>query len=348
MTNEEILRKLIDKALAVNLLHYSRTSDISLAKGLAGNCLMLYEVSRNNAFVHLHQRINDEIEKIAGGISIHMPLDLYSGMAGVGIAITQFCNFRLIEQSPDILLHDIDSHIYRIVWQGILNQHSMEPSDNSSVDILVYLSFRLLVSMNNIEEREIYIALCERLFDKIYYNLSDKFLEEPLPGNLSYKLPKLLLAMSMMHDAGVYRERICNCCKEIRLKIFTILPFSGFNQLMFVISMMRLASSIRDSEWISHANLLTQTINMNDAMRRFLESYDIYPDGGTAGMYVLAYIHNKMFLDNPIAISHAQMLNDIKRLALYLISSDIKDILPGLAGISGIVLIFNEMLYGKN
>ena len=334
-------KMLIERCLAVFDRHYQETEDLSLGTGIMGKIIFLYWLSRKEDVpcTEAKRLLGDVTHRLTG----KMRLGISDGLLGIASGICWLVHNGFVQGNLDNILSVIDSHLYRLLSDKSLYSKLEKKIDGTLLDVMLYLTFRLKISCTDASTALIMREQLMDVFDQFYQHMEMDIFVEPLPGKLSFKLPKLLIAMANMQELGVYDDRIKMCLNEIKPHVLSVFPYSMFNRCFMYYALLKVYRIVGDMEWKRQACLLVYSMDSQDFFSKAFKTYDIFLDGGFGGACLLMMLANNME-SVPVFLDRVYIYEELTR-RFYLTIEKMELVNPksGLLGMLGLIILLDKI-----
>lgn len=334
-------KMLIEKSLAAFDRHYQETEDLSLGSGIMGKIIFLFWLSRKEDVPcsEAKRLLGDVTHRLTG----KMRLGISDGLLGIAIGICWLVHNGFVQGDLDNILSAIDSHIYRLLSDKSLYSKLEKKMDGTLLDVMLYLTFRLKASDADGNTALIMREQLMDVFNQFYQHMEMEIFVEPLPGSLSFKLPKLLIAMTNMQELGVYDDRIKMCLNEIKPHVLSVFPYSMFNRSFLYYSLLKVYRVLGDMEWRRQASLLLYSMVSQDFFSKAFKAYDIFLDGGFGGACLLMMLAGNM-ASLPFFLDKVYIYKELtRRLSLTIEKMELLNPESGLLGMLGLIMLLDKI-----
>lgn len=290
------------------ILSLDKITDMFLAHGKTGICIYLFHLGRlykNDEYTKLAEGLLDDIIK---NLNINLPIDIISGLGGIGLGIHHLIKEGFVQGNENKLLEDIDNAIYKQL--SFLNY-----SDNYTlkvkIQLLFYFYIRLKKQRKNSESEYLYREIIIQTLNDIYKNIDSDFFFEPLFFNIEYTLPQFLYITGKICSLNFYNDRIIKMIEEINTKLLTIFPLLHSNRLYLLWGLSSLNQEIGLKDIDAHINLLKQHLDFNIILNDELQNKSIYFYDGVTSIWLLLKQLKKYFKTEELSALKNQVLQKI-------------------------------------
>ena len=280
-----------DSTLLLLLNKQYKSIENGLLYGKAG--LSLYYARLSSMDKTYKSTYNRLINDILKDVCSNTPIEFSRGLLGIGIAIDIILKFYKTGSS-DYVLEEIDAYIYKTL--DVNNQKSMVDID-LALEGLFYISLHLRYGIKNKTKREIFIKKAKSLLEYVYSVKQYDIFKEPIPAQLFTKEFFFLYSLFLLHEQGIYVERINHMCNELIYKLISSTPVLQFNKLKRVFLVSKILTTVNNLAdlWIEHRDAVISQISIQQLTYEDFKDKQLHLTDGLTGMCILMEKINECF-----------------------------------------------------
>lgn len=269
---------------------------IDLQSGLMGKalfCIWYYNITND---IKYKKWSYDALDLVYKSINSTNVLRFKDGLLGIASALTLSIHKGYLKGDIDNVCQDVDNLLYKAVSvhiDKISSSSYANEYEDFFLDYMLYITFRLKVSLNNKDERELYIRFLSLIFNKVYQSHNLSFYEEPIPASCNYKLAKFYFLLSNMFELNIEVQRIAHILDEMKFRILYKIPYIEHNRLILLITLKSLsAKNLLDTEWNCYISQMEKQVNLDSIFAKLIEDCNLYGEGGLVWLYAFVTYFN--------------------------------------------------------
>lgn len=271
---------------------FQKDASLGLAHGKMGGCLYFYYLSRAQNSPDYRITAEKLLADIFGNIRTVEGLDMKNGLGGIGLGIHYLIKNKYVQGDVNKILRDIDDTVFKDFTD---TRTSFRTNIAACIHILLYLSVRLPALDEDSEQGFLLRELAIQTINVSCNRIGLELFDEPAAFRSDYMLPLYIYVLGKMAGIGFYNHRIARILGEISSEILSRVPRLHANRLYLMAALNYAARHLTLDGWAQHILLLKQQIDFDVILDREIQSWNIFIDGGFAGVRLLADSSPELF-----------------------------------------------------
>jgi hypothetical protein len=258
-------------------------------RGKLGVCIMMDYLNRFKANAEFEKCADDLLDEVYTNTNDLMPLDIDSGITGIGLGISHLIEQGFVDENVNEALIKIDVPIYKNI---VFPKEGVKTDYLLTNELLYYCINRFKQQQHGSEEAQIFKSLLFKLLNA-YVEFPEKLMDEPVAFSLRYPLPFFLHCLGLLAELEPFYEKIRQMAEEITYRITTHIPLLAGHSLYLLSGMQRLMKTVQIPLWEKHAARLRNEIDIQDIIKEEIHEPNIFFTDGLAGLWYLVDEYNQ-------------------------------------------------------
>ncbi len=257
---------------------------LGLFSGKMGICIYYYHLARNTEDKIYAQFAEKLLDEIYSQIPKTDLVDVDYGVTGIGWGINYLIKNKFVQGNVNSVLREIDDRLFSVLnleWEQTISIDSQR-----FVLLLYYLYERLKAQKKDSSDEYLYQQLIIKIINKLDYNITVDFRQEPSYIDLTYLLPPYLLILSRLFELDFFNYKISKTWDELSPIVLSAFPVLHIHRLWLLIGIQSVLKQTPVQAWQEHATLLEENIDHQKILATELKNKNIHLSNGISG-YVL-------------------------------------------------------------